>query len=205
MAQSKSGTLRRLRDRAPNGSAARQGPGRASGPAGKKRMERGSRGEPLVEVRPSGIHGRGLFARRSFRRGDCIGVMRGTVIRAKFSPETSHVGPNWVGLGWGEWIILERGNPVRFSNHACQPNVIVGRGRRLIALRPIAAGDEILLDYSTTEVDPYWRFSCRCGSAACRGAIGPFQTLSAELRRRYRSWLTGRFLRAAKRAASSEL
>jgi hypothetical protein len=59
-------------------------------------------------------------------------------------------------------------HPWVFLNHACEPNA-VRRGRDLLALRAIAAGDAITFDYCTTEAELSTPFRCRCGGAACRG------------------------------------
>ncbi|MGH9481694.1 MAG: SET domain-containing protein-lysine N-methyltransferase [Terriglobales bacterium] len=70
----------------------------------------------------------------------------------------------------------------RFLNHSCRPNAWV-RGRQLLALRPIAPGEEITFDYNCTEFDMAAPFPCRCGH--CGGAmIRGYRHLSPEERRR---------------------
>jgi hypothetical protein len=66
----------------------------------------------------------------------------------------------------------------RYLNHACQPNAaVVGRG--LIALRDIAAGEEVTFDYNRNEYEIAEPFACHCG--ACGGrTIRGFKHLSAE-------------------------
>jgi hypothetical protein len=53
------------------------------------------------------------------------------------------------------------------------------------ALRPIARGEEILYDYSTTMSEQRWTMQCQCGAPSCRGIIADFHDLPAELQRRY--------------------
>ena len=81
------------------------------------------------------------------------------------------------------------GNETQYINHSCEPNTIVSEGLRLIALRPIASGEELTLDYSTTELDPYWTLACTCGAPRCRRTIRAFPSLPGELQARY-----GRFM-----------
>jgi len=50
----------------------------------------------------------------------------------------------------------------RFLNHSCNPNAIIVR-RVLIAIRAIAAGEEITFDYNTNEYAMASPFNCRCG------------------------------------------
>lgn len=57
--------------------------------------------------------------------------------------------------------------------HACEPNSwIVMTGRALVAVRPIAPGEPITYDYTTTESRFARPFICGCGGRRCRGRIG---------------------------------
>ncbi len=59
----------------------------------------------------------------------------------------------------------------RYTNHSCSPNCAGFGGEFDVAIRDIAAGEQITNDYAHIAVDV--RFQCRCGSVACRGWIGP--------------------------------
>lgn len=80
-----------------------------------------------------------------------------------------------------------------FLNHGCQPNAAL-RGRTLVALEPIAAGDEVTFDYDTTEWDIADPFACGCGAAACRGTIRGFRHLPPAARERLRPLLASHLL-----------
>jgi hypothetical protein len=110
--------------------------------------------------------------------------------------------PNWIGIGWESWLVPERGNPIRFTNHSCDPNAIVAEGLIVVAIEDIPAGSEIVVDYATTEVDPYWRLHCCCGSPRCRGQVRSFPFLPDALRARYEPHLPAVFLDGARRVAS---
>jgi hypothetical protein len=59
------------------------------------------------------------------------------------------------------------------SSHGCDPNGRLDiRGRVMVAIRPIAAGDRIAIDYAATERRISHPFACLCRSANCRGRIG---------------------------------
>lgn len=58
----------------------------------------------------------------------------------------------------------------RFLNHSCEANAMVV-GRRLVATRPIAPGDEITFDYNSTEDQLATPFECQCGSGNCCGVV----------------------------------
>ncbi len=63
-------------------------------------------------------------------------------------------------------------DPMRFTNHSCKPNaqLRICDGRiEFYAMRPIAVGEEITVDYGETHHEG--RLACRCGAPGCRGAL----------------------------------
>jgi uncharacterized protein len=61
-------------------------------------------------------------------------------------------------------------DPMRFTNHSCQPNarLSISQGRiEFYALRDIAAGDEITVNYGETHHEG--RLACRCVAPGCAG------------------------------------
>ncbi len=73
--------------------------------------------------------------------------------------------------------------PVRFLNHSCEPNcgLLIRRGARYLdlhALRCIAAGEELTLDYATFEWEIHFMPGpCLCGAPTCRGRVRGFKDL----------------------------
>jgi len=64
------------------------------------------------------------------------------------------------------------GSGAEFINHSCAPNLIARtrHGRiHFVSLRPIAAGEELLLDYKVGGDTPL--IPCNCGSPQCRGFL----------------------------------
>jgi uncharacterized protein len=64
------------------------------------------------------------------------------------------------------------GSGAECINHSCDPNLRWhGSGQRVVcrSIRPIAAGEELTLDYHFYANAP--RVVCRCGSPKCRGTI----------------------------------
>jgi hypothetical protein len=77
-----------------------------------------------------------------------------------------------------------------FSNHSCDPNIGVQGQIVFIALRKIAAGEELTHDWATTDDDDY-TLACRCGATECRGIITGKDWQREDLQRKYRglfSW-----------------
>lgn len=77
---------------------------------------------------------------------------------------------------------MRRRHPWRFLNHSCDPNARV-EGRMLVALRPIAEGEQITFDYTTTESSMAEPFDCMCGSKECLGTVRGYAHLDEPARR----------------------
>jgi SET domain-containing protein len=130
---------------------------------------------PKATVRESAIHGRGLFAVAPFARGEVVCVKGGYVFdRAKLEELQPRLGPAEIQIGEDLFIgpveEAERDGGMIFSNHSCDPNIGVTGQIVFVALRDIAAGEELTHDWATTDDDVY-ELECRCGAAQCRGVI----------------------------------
>jgi SET domain-containing protein len=81
------------------------------------------------------------------------------------------------------------GSGAEFINHGCEPNLVarVRKGRvTFVSLRPIARGEELLLDYQLAGNIPL--LACRCGARSCRGFMNrPLKSPGAKLRRHRRN------------------
>jgi len=138
-------------------------------------------------VRNSGIHGRGVFATRTIRKGTTIIEYRGertTWEDASTRPDSDPDNPHHTfifELNDGNVIDAGvRGNAARWINHSCAPNCDTYEdddGRVFIeARRTIRAGEELTYDYQLSydgRVGPRIRaaYVCRCGAARCRGSM----------------------------------
>ncbi len=145
-----------------------------------------------VIVKPSPIHGKGVFAAVDFKAGDRI-------LRRDDSRLVTDESP----LAEGEWVyhcdwiadgrVVYVQEPERYTNHSCDPNS-VGEAmegvRYCVARRDIRAGEEITYDYCIDNWgDKSWR--CDCGSARCRKTIyNDFFRLPLEIQIEYLPYLT---------------
>ena len=57
----------------------------------------------------------------------------------------------------------------------------------LVAIRPIAPGEEVTWDYSTTLKESNWHMICQCRAEECRRVIGNFATLPERRQEFYRA------------------
>jgi uncharacterized protein len=135
-------------------------------------------GAERVLVRASGVHGRGLFARQSFSKGErIIEYVGNRVTKAQSNAITTK---QWEQGRVYTFELNSRvdldGSPMwntaRWANHSCDPNAEteIVRGRIwLVAKKKIAPGDEITYDYNFPLDDDL--APCRCGSSKCLGYI----------------------------------
>ena len=138
-------------------------------------MERLSYISPKARVAPSPIHGRGLFAVEQIARGEIVCVKGGHIFdRPRLEELAPRLGPAEIQIGEDLFIgpvdDAEREGSMIFSNHSCEPNIGVRGEITFVALRDIAAGEELTHDWATTDDDSY-QMECRCGARSCRGRV----------------------------------
>lgn len=141
-----------------------------------------------LAIRKSSIHGHGVFAVVAFRKGEYIATVTGSkVIYKSFFRGQSNRYSDWIGVAKDTWI-----DPVdefQYINHSCDPNVGMQgvRSLRAYALRDIAVGEELTLDYSIIEADTEYSFENEEPKhEKWRPYIGPVQSLPEDV---YRSYL----------------
>ena len=81
-------------------------------------------------------------------------------------------------------------SPGDHINHSCDPNAGMRGQIAIVAMRPIAAGEEICIDYAMVDGTPYDEFDCACGAAACRGHISGNDWQRPELWDRYAGYFS---------------
>ncbi|WP_243304571.1 SET domain-containing protein [Geothrix oryzisoli] len=145
------------------------------------------RDRDFIRVRPSGIHGTGVFAKRPIPRGTRIIEYAGRRLikvelleaAARGERELTYV------LNLDEDLAIdgaEQGNDARFVNHSCEPNCeiyIFDGTPYLYAMQEIAAGVELTFDYKLQSAGALRisralsreLFPCHCGAPMCRGTL----------------------------------
>lgn len=124
--------------------------------------------------------GKTVVAARAFDEGETM--LRFAGRRVRHAPDALGADDRFVQVGKDEYL-GPSGRVDDLINHSCAPNSglrFEGDAVFLVALAPIAVGDEVSWDYSTTLKDSDWRMPCDCRSPDCRGLIGNFDTLTPE-------------------------
>jgi SET domain-containing protein len=128
-----------------------------------------------VDVALSRIDGHGAFAAEAIAPRRKIGEIRGesiSVANARIRA-TRHERIMIVEVSARKAIDFSKSSdPMRYTNHSCRPNarLCLLQGRvEFYALRAIATGEEITVDYGETHHGG--KIACRCGAPACVGRL----------------------------------
>ena len=151
-----------------------------------------------VTVSPSGIEGLGIFAARSFSRGERIRRINMLREITPDAPLRADLGERADHCDYPDGKMVLLGYPDRHVNHRCDPNAFVvyaGETSALVARRDIRPGDEITIDYNIN-ISGGTAWPCRCGVARCTGmVVGDYFLLPLALRLEYRPLLAEWFVR----------
>jgi len=139
-----------------------------------------------IQVRKSGVHGKGVFALRPIKRGETIIEYTGEVITwdeaLRRHPHDPSDPNHTFYFHIDEARVIDAkhgGNAARWINHACAPNCEADDdGQRVFikALRNLKPGEELFYDYGLVIDERYTpalkrQFACHCGTRTCRGTM----------------------------------
>jgi len=138
------------------------------------------------------LHGRGLFAKASITRGQIVAVKGGYILDSR---QWAELEPQ---LGAAEIQISEslfvapvgtehRDGSMLYTNHSCAPNIAIQGQIVFIAMRDIAADEELTHDWATTD-DAAYEMKCNCGSPDCRDTIRGKDWMRRDLQEKYKGW-----------------
>lgn len=139
-----------------------------------------------IEVRKSGVHGKGVYATAPIRKGAQIIEYTGQEIPWKEAMDLPSYDPSnpfhtfFFSIENGNVINAGvDGNEARWINHSCEPNCeTTEKDNRIFiyALRALRPGEELFYDYRIIPAERRTKqlerdFACFCGSAKCRGTM----------------------------------
>jgi SET domain-containing protein len=145
---------------------------------------------PTLSVRGTDDKGRAVYADEAIPAGADVLAFKGEVLHrsdvpSPLRPEEDH----YIQIGRSLYL-GPSGEMDDLVNHSCDPNCwvrIQGIRAVLVALRPIAPGEEITYDYATTSTEEpqNWTLTCLCGSPQCRGKVTGFPYTSVAVQDAY--------------------
>jgi len=128
-----------------------------------------------VDVAASAIDGHGAFAAEPIPGRRKIGEIRGEAISVREARRRAKGAARIMIVEVSEKRAIDASqssDPLRFTNHSCRPNAVlrIRQGRvEFYALRDVAAGEELTVNYGETHHNGTLR--CRCGAPGCIGML----------------------------------
>jgi len=126
-------------------------------------------------IRSSSLHGAGVYTTAPLAQGTHVLEYTGPRL-TKEQTEGLYADSELTylfGMDDGKTVIDGFGMAA-FVNHSCRPNCETDQIDNrvwIIALRDIAAGEELTYDYNIYDAEPGENSSCHCGSEDCRGTM----------------------------------
>jgi uncharacterized protein len=154
---------------------------------------------PKTEVRTSGTHGRGLFARKPIGEGEIVSVRGGHILTRPMLKGRRKPAGYW-GYPIADDLVLgpltkrETESVMMFLNHSCAPNVGIQGQILFVAMRPIRSGEELTIDYAMFGANPK-PMRCACQATTCRRAITANDWQRKDLQRKYGQYFSSYLLR----------
>jgi SET domain-containing protein len=132
---------------------------------------------PKIEVRPSPIEGKGLFAREPISRGEQLtrnGEDDYVIMTDEEFAVFTHTAVSWDAVALGNGLhrvstVSREQDPSNFGNHSCDPTAQTN-SEGLVASRDIRADEEITTDYALHS-SKNWSMLCHCGAENCRRVV----------------------------------
>lgn len=149
---------------------------------------------PKTEIKKSLIHGKGLFAKVKIYRGEIVAIKGGKILNStEWKLLESELGSAEIQISDQFFIAPankeEREGSMLYTNHSCDPNIGIQGQIVFVAMRDIAAGEELTHDWATTD-DLDYEIDCNCNSPKCRGKITGKDWKKKELQEKYRGYFS---------------
>ena len=122
--------------------------------------------ENEIVVKPSIIHGLGIFTTVNIPAGSLIMIIAGEVISGEECVKREEKGNVYIFWNGDTYIDTSKTEKIKYINHKCDFNCdVIERDEKslsLTAYRNINSGEELTIDYGYDEIYEY----CRCSLCA---------------------------------------
>ncbi len=147
-----------------------------------------------IAVTDNTLAGRGVVATADIARDEIVAIKAGHIVtRDEIDQVTAAAGDMALQIDDDFYLAPRSADDVEdmsvFINHSCDPNVGFRGQVVYVAMRDIAAGEELCHDYAMERSDGY-TLDCRCGSSLCRGKVSGEDWKLPELQQRYRDYFS---------------
>jgi len=129
---------------------------------------------PCLVIRSSSIHAAGCYTTQPIRKGARVCEYDGRRLSKSVADERYADRPVTYLFTCGRNTVIDGFGTAMFLNHSCDPNCETVQevdGRiYIIAIRNVAAGEELTYEYNLHDSDEA-DADCYCGAGACRGTM----------------------------------
>jgi hypothetical protein len=125
-------------------------------------------------VRSSQIHAAGVYTTTDIKKGEKVVEYTGPRISKEKGDEIYEGRDVTYLFGMDDGLIIDGHGIAAFINHCCDPNCEtdeIDKKIWIIAVRDIAAGEELTYDYNLYDGDEDDPAFCFCGAKDCRGSM----------------------------------
>lgn len=142
-----------------------------------------------VEKKNSRIHGQGLFCKKTetIAKGDVVFIKGGYEVHRSEMSAVETI-DSYLPIGDDLFLAAKTEEEEKYIklhlNHSCAPNVGLLNERTFVAIRNIAPGEELTIDYAFVDNEEY-SFECHCGSKNCRHTVTGHDWTIKEIQKKY--------------------
>ena len=149
---------------------------------------------PKIRVSDDTLAGRGVVAVEDIARDEIVAIKAGHIVTSdEIHAVTEAAGDLALQIDDKFYLAPRTPDDVDamsvFINHSCDPNIGFRGQVVYVAMRDIAAGEELCHDYAMERSDHY-ALDCHCGSPLCRGHVSGDDWKLPELQQRYRGYFS---------------
>src|SRR5947208_2344787 len=104
---------------------------------------------PKIYLKNTRKFGKGVYTRKPIKRGEVVARFDGQRYDGRFKSWTQELLTHTIQYGLSLW--RDSKGLARYMNHSCEPNCGIRGLFRVVAMRDIAANEQLTWDYEMTE------------------------------------------------------
>ena len=149
---------------------------------------------PLTEIRPSKIHGNGLFAKEDIRKSEVVAVKGGSILTEnQLSAVNDKIEAAQMQVADGLYISpvveTDREAGMLYTNHSCDANMGLQGQIVFVTLRDVEKNEELTIDWAMLD-DGDYQLPCNCQLPQCRKILTGKDWMQKQLQQEYRGYFS---------------
>ena len=146
---------------------------------------------PKIKVERSGIAEKGVFTKKTIKRGEMVCNFEGSRGKIYSAQERIKNPRKWadydIQIDENLFFGATKNSELElcdYINHSCDPNCGIEGSLKIVAMRNIEKGEELTFDYAMSE-SHHFRVKCNCNRVICRKVVTGDDWRKKEVRKRY--------------------